>query len=35
MPLIVLIFTAIAVSIHAGRSARERRPHGFTEILYG
>jgi K+-transporting ATPase ATPase A chain len=36
MPLIVLIFTAIAVSIHAGRIGPENLgPHGFTEILYG
>ncbi len=35
MPLIVLIFTAIAVSIHAGRAAPLNAiPHGFTEILY-
>jgi potassium-transporting ATPase potassium-binding subunit len=36
MPLIVLVFTAIAVSIHAGRVGPENAgPHGFTEILYG
>ena len=36
MPLIVLVFTAIAVSIHAGRAGPENAgPHGFTEILYG
>ena len=35
MPLIVLIFTAIAVSIHAGRVPLNALPHGFTEILYG
>jgi potassium-transporting ATPase potassium-binding subunit len=36
MPLIVLIFTAIAVSIHAGRvGPLNAIPHGFTEILYG
>jgi potassium-transporting ATPase potassium-binding subunit len=36
MPLIVLIFTAIAVSIHAGRvGPLNSGPHGFTEILYG
>ena len=36
MPLIVLIFTAIAVSIHAGRVGPSTHgPHGFTEILYG
>jgi potassium-transporting ATPase potassium-binding subunit len=35
MPLIVLIFTAIAVSIHAGRvGPLNHGPHGFTEILY-
>jgi K+-transporting ATPase ATPase A chain len=35
MPLIVLVFTAIAVSIHAGRVGPENAgPHGFTEILY-
>ena len=35
MPLIVLIFTAIAVSIHAGRAVTLNAiPHGFTEILY-
>ncbi len=35
MPLIVLIFTAIAVSIQAGRVPLNALPHGFTEILYG
>jgi potassium-transporting ATPase potassium-binding subunit len=36
MPLIVLVFTAIAVSVHAGRIGPENAgPHGFTEILYG
>jgi K+-transporting ATPase ATPase A chain len=36
MPLIVLAFTAVAVSIHAGRIGAENGgPHGFTEILYG
>jgi K+-transporting ATPase ATPase A chain len=36
MPLIVLIVTAVAVSIHAGRIGPENAgPHGFTEILYG
>jgi K+-transporting ATPase ATPase A chain len=36
MPIIVLIFTAIAVSIHAGRAGPlNSGPHGFTEILYG
>jgi potassium-transporting ATPase potassium-binding subunit len=35
MPLIVLVFTAIAVSIHAGQAGPENAgPHGFTEILY-
>jgi potassium-transporting ATPase potassium-binding subunit len=35
MPLIVLVFTAIAVSIHAGRAGPLNAiPHGFTEILY-
>jgi len=35
MPIIVLIFTAIAVSIHAGRAGPlNAGPHGFTEILY-
>ena len=35
MPLVVLVFTGIAVSIHAGRSATGNAgPHGFTEILY-
>jgi potassium-transporting ATPase potassium-binding subunit len=35
MPLIVLIFTAIAVSIHAGRAGPlNAGPHGFSEILY-
>jgi potassium-transporting ATPase potassium-binding subunit len=36
MPLIVLIFTAVAVSIHAGRvGPLNSGPHAFTEILYG
>jgi K+-transporting ATPase ATPase A chain len=36
MPMIVLIFTAIAVSIHAGRAGPlNAGPHGFSEILYG
>jgi len=36
MPLIVLVFTAIAVSIHAGRAGPlNAGPHGFSEILYG
>jgi K+-transporting ATPase ATPase A chain len=35
MPLIVLVFTGIAVSIHAGRAGPlNAGPHGFTEILY-
>ena len=35
MPLIVLIFTAIAVSVAAGKIGPENAgPHGFTEILY-
>jgi K+-transporting ATPase ATPase A chain len=35
MPIIVLIFTAIAVSIHAGRAGPlNSGPHGFTETLY-
>jgi K+-transporting ATPase ATPase A chain len=36
MPIAVLLLTAIAVSIHAGRVAPlNGGPHGFTEILYG
>jgi len=36
MPLIVLILTAIAVSLHAGRAGPSNGgPHGFSEILYG
>src|ERR1700678_627524 len=36
MPLIVLILTAVAVSIHAGRAGPlNAGPHGFSEILYG
>ena len=36
MPIIVLVFTAIAVSIAAGRAGPlNSGPHGFTEILYG
>jgi K+-transporting ATPase ATPase A chain len=36
MPIIVLILTAIAVSIHAGRAGPlNAGPHGFSEILYG
>ena len=35
MPLVVLILTAIAVSIHAGRAGPlNSGPHGFSEILY-
>jgi K+-transporting ATPase ATPase A chain len=35
MPMIVLIFTGIAVSIHAGRAGPlNAGPHGFSEILY-
>ncbi|HMD46303.1 MAG TPA: potassium-transporting ATPase subunit KdpA [Acidimicrobiales bacterium] len=35
MPLIVLVFTGIAVSIHAGRAGPlNAGPHGFSEILY-
>ena len=35
MPIIVLIITGIAVSIHAGRAGPlNSGPHGFTEILY-
>jgi potassium-transporting ATPase potassium-binding subunit len=36
MPIIVLVLTAIAVSIHAGKAGPlNSGPHGFTEILYG
>jgi K+-transporting ATPase ATPase A chain len=36
MPITVLVLTAIAVSIHAGRvGPLNSGPHGFTEILYG
>jgi potassium-transporting ATPase potassium-binding subunit len=36
MPIIVLVLTAIAVSIHAGRAGPlNSGPHGFSEILYG
>ncbi len=36
MPLIVLVLTAVAVSIHAGRvGPLNSGPHGFSEILYG
>ena len=35
MPMLVLILTGIAVSVHAGRAGPENGgPHGFTEILY-
>ncbi|MGO9027362.1 MAG: potassium-transporting ATPase subunit KdpA [Acidimicrobiales bacterium] len=35
MPIIVLVLTAIAVSIHAGRvGPLNAGPHGFSEILY-
>jgi len=35
MPITVLIITAIAVSVHAGKVAPlNAGPHGFTEILY-
>jgi potassium-transporting ATPase potassium-binding subunit len=35
MPITVLVLTAIAVSIHAGRAGPlNAGPHGFTEILY-
>jgi K+-transporting ATPase ATPase A chain len=34
MPLVVLILTGIAVSVHAGRAGPlNGGPHGFTEIL--
>ncbi len=36
MPFIVLLGTAVAVSMHAGRAAAANPgPHGFSEILYG
>lgn len=36
MPIVVLVVTAIAVSIHAGRAGPlNAGPHGFSEILYG
>ena len=36
MPITVLILTAVAVSLHAGRAGPlNGGPHGFTEILYG
>jgi potassium-transporting ATPase potassium-binding subunit len=35
MPIVVLILTAVAVSVHAGRIAPlNAGPHGFSEILY-
>jgi K+-transporting ATPase ATPase A chain len=35
MPITVLILTAVAVSLHAGRAGPlNAGPHGFTEILY-
>ncbi|NNN18357.1 MAG: potassium-transporting ATPase subunit KdpA [Acidimicrobiaceae bacterium] len=35
MPIMVLILTAIAVSVHAGRvGPLNKGPHGFSEILY-
>ncbi len=35
MPIVVLILTAVAVSIHAGRAGPlNSGPHGFSEILY-
>ncbi len=35
MPIVVLVVTAVAVSIHAGRAGPlNSGPHGFTEILY-
>jgi K+-transporting ATPase ATPase A chain len=35
MPITVLVITAVAVSLHAGRAGPENAgPHGFTEILY-
>jgi len=35
MPIIVLVLTAIAVSLHAGRAGPlNAGPHGFSEILY-
>ncbi len=36
MPVAVLVLTAIAVSLHAGRAGPlNSGPHGFSEILYG
>jgi potassium-transporting ATPase potassium-binding subunit len=35
MPIVVLVLTAIAVSVHAGRAGPlNAGPHGFSEILY-
>jgi len=35
MPMLVLILTGLAVSLHAGRAGPENGgPHGFSEILY-
>ncbi len=35
MPIVVVAFTAVAVSVHAGRAGPlNSGPHGFTEILY-
>jgi K+-transporting ATPase ATPase A chain len=35
MPIVVLVITAVAVSVHAGRAGPlNAGPHGFTEILY-
>ena len=35
MPIVVLVFTAVAVSLHAGRAGPlNSGPHGFSEILY-
>jgi K+-transporting ATPase ATPase A chain len=35
MPITVLVFTAVAVSLHAGRvGPLNAGPHGFSEILY-
>lgn len=35
MPVTVLILSAVAMSLHAGRVAIDNQgPHGFTEILY-
>ena len=35
MPIVVLVLTAIAVSVHAGRAGPlNSGPHGFSEILY-